>query len=86
MKMDFNKPTYLKVYPPIGGITAHATMPKRLEHSIISVFLQAFDSNEWYMKNGLLTGGLNLRPLSHEPALTTRPWLLALLKHFYLKD
>jgi hypothetical protein len=40
--------------------------------------LQAFDSNEWCLKNGLLSGGLNPRPLSHESsALTTRPRLLA---------
>jgi hypothetical protein len=41
--------------------------------------LQAFDPNEWCLKNGLLSGGLNPRPLSHESfALTTRSWLLAL--------
>ena len=40
--------------------------------------LQAFDPNEWCLKNGLLGGGLNPRPLSHESsALTTRPRLLA---------
>ena len=39
--------------------------------------LQAFDPNEWCLKNGLLSGGLNPRPLSHESfALTTRPRLL----------
>jgi hypothetical protein len=37
-----------------------------------------FDPNEWYLKNGLLSGGLNPRPLSHESsALTPRPRLLA---------
>jgi len=36
--------------------------------------LQAIDPNEWCLKNGLLSGGLNPRPLSHESsALTTRP-------------
>jgi len=40
--------------------------------------LQAFDPNEWCLKNGLLSGGLNPRPLSHESsALTTIPRLLA---------
>ena len=33
----FYKPTILKVHPPISGITAHATMPGRLEQSIISL-------------------------------------------------
>jgi hypothetical protein len=36
MKLDFYKPTILNVPPPISGITAHATMPSYLEHSIIS--------------------------------------------------
>ena len=43
-------------------------------------FVPGFDPNEWCLKNGLLSGGLNPRPLSHESsALTTRPRLLALL-------
>jgi hypothetical protein len=42
------------------------------------ILLQAFDPNEWCLKNGLLSGGLNARPLSHESsALSTRPRLLA---------
>jgi hypothetical protein len=42
--------------------------------------LQAFfDPNEWCLKNGLLSGGLNPGLLGHESsALTTRPRLLAL--------
>jgi hypothetical protein len=32
----FYKPTVHKVPPPISGITAHATMPGRLEHFIVS--------------------------------------------------
>ncbi len=48
----FYKPTVLKVHPPINGITAHATMPGRLEYSTL-----AFDPNEWCLKNGLLSGG-----------------------------
>jgi hypothetical protein len=43
------------------------------------IFAPGFDPDEWCLKNGLLSGGLNPRPLSHEPsALTTRPRLLAL--------
>jgi len=48
--------------------------------SLISTqfLLQAFDQNEWCLKNGFLSGRLNPRPLSHESsALTTRPRLLA---------
>jgi hypothetical protein len=45
--MDFYKPTVFKVQPPISGITAHATMPGRLEYLIL---LHAFDQNEWCMK------------------------------------
>ena len=38
---------------------------------------QAFDPNEWCLKNGLHSGGLNPRPLGHESsASTTRPRLL----------
>ncbi len=48
----------------------------RLEFSII--FVLSFDPNEWCLKNGLRSGGLNPGPLGHESsALTTRPWLLA---------
>jgi hypothetical protein len=47
--------------------------------------LQVFDPNEWCLKNGLLSGGLNPRPLSHEfSALTTRPWLLPSISDFLL--
>ena len=43
------------------------------------IFALGFDPNEWCLKNGLLSGGLNPQPLSHESsALTTRPRLLAL--------
>jgi hypothetical protein len=31
------KPTILKVHPLISRITAHAKMPGRMEHSIISI-------------------------------------------------
>jgi hypothetical protein len=37
----------------------------------------SFDPNEWCLKNGLHSGGLNPGPLGHESsALTTRPRLL----------
>jgi hypothetical protein len=36
MKLGFYKPTVLKVPLPISRITAHATRPGRLEHSMIS--------------------------------------------------
>jgi hypothetical protein len=48
----------------------------RLEFSTIIV--PSFDPNEWCLKNGLNSGGLNPGPLGHESsALTTRPRLLA---------
>jgi hypothetical protein len=47
----------------------------RLEFS--TKFVQNFDPNEWCLKNGLRSGGLNTGPLGHESsALTTRPRLL----------
>ncbi len=48
----------------------------RLEFS--TIFVPSFDPNEWCLKSGLHSGGLNPGPLGHEPsALTTRPQLLA---------
>ena len=42
----------------------------RLEFS--TIFVSSFDPNEWYLKNGLHSGGLNPGPLGHESsALTT---------------
>jgi hypothetical protein len=42
------------------------------------IFVPSFDPNEWCLKNGLRSGGLNPGPLGHESsALTTRPRLLA---------
>ncbi len=41
-------------------------------------FISSFDPNEWFLKNGLHSGGLNPGPLGIESsALTTRPRLLA---------
>ncbi len=49
----------------------------RLEFS--TIFVPSCDPNEWCLKNGLHSGGLNSGPLGHESsALTTRPQLLKL--------
>ena len=38
-----------------------------------TIFVPSFDPNEWCLKNGLHSGGLNPGPLSHESsALTTK--------------
>ncbi len=45
-----------------------------------TIFVPSFDPNEWCLKNGLHSGGLNPGPLGLESsALTTRPRLLALV-------
>ncbi len=47
-----------------------------------TIFVPSFDPNEWCLKNGLYSGGLNPGPLGHESsALTTRPRLLAFTYH-----
>jgi hypothetical protein len=47
----------------------------RLEFS--TIFVPSFDPNEWCLKNGLHSGGMNPGPLGHESsALTTRTQLL----------
>ena len=62
---------FLKVHPPICGITAHATMPGE---SFSTIFVPSFDPNEWCLKNGLHSRGLNPGPIGHESsALPTRP-------------
>jgi len=51
----------------------------RLEFS--TIFVPSFDPNEWCLKNGLHSGGLNPGPLGLESsALTTRPRLLAFIQ------
>ena len=78
---DLYMPTVLKVHPSICGITAYVTMQGRLELSIIYFCSRHFDPNEWCMKNGLLSVGLNPRPLHHKSsALTT--WLRLLANTF----
>ncbi len=43
-----------------------------------TIFVPSFDPNEWCLKNGLRSGGLNPGPLGHESsASTTRPRPLA---------
>ncbi len=69
IQFRFLSQTFLKVHPPICRITAYATMPG---------LVPCFEPNEWCLKNGLHSGGLNPGPLCHEsPVLTTRPRLLA---------
>ncbi len=63
MKLYFHKPALQKVHPAIHGITAYATMPG----------IHTYDPTEWCVKNSLLIGDLNPRPLTHEfSALTTK--------------
>jgi len=59
MKLNFisQRVTALNFHPPISGITAFEIMPGGTLHYIF--LLQAFDPNEWCLKNGLLGGGLN---------------------------
>jgi hypothetical protein len=52
---------------------------------VSTFFVPSFDPNEWRLKNGLHSGGLNPGPLGHESStLTTRPWLLAYAYLFFL--
>jgi hypothetical protein len=37
------------------------------------IFAPGFDPNEWCLKNGLLSGGLNPRPLSQLMTKTYKP-------------
>jgi hypothetical protein len=52
----FFKPTILKVHPPFFRITAYARLIST------QFLLQAFDPNEWCLKNGLLSGGFEPTP------------------------
>ncbi len=50
---------------------------QQLELEFSTNYIPGFDPNEWCMKNGLHSGGLNPGPLGHESSvLSTRPWLL----------
>ena len=62
----FYESTILKVHLPCSRITTHATMPRKLIHTIIC-FLHAFDPNEWFVKCSVFSEGFEPnRPLSHE--------------------
>ncbi len=76
MKLDFYKPTVLKVHPPISRITAHATIPGRLKHSIISSCFRFFIqmNGAWKMVSSV---GVWTPYLSVMTALTTKPQLFA---------
>ncbi len=64
MKLDFISQTSSKFTLPFAGL-------QQLQQCQVN-------PNEWCMKNGLLSVGLNPPPLSHESsALTTRPRLLS---------
>ncbi len=91
---EFYKPTVLKVHPPNSRISAHATLPGRLKHIIISfcsrLLIQM--NNAWKMVSSVGWGFEPTRPLCREfSAVTTRPRLLALgtllyrleMVHFY---
>ena len=76
----------------ISQPSSKSTLPFLQDYSICNnarlistqFLLQAIDPNEWCLKNGLLNGGLNPQPLSHESsALTTRPRLLAIIVQDY---
>jgi hypothetical protein len=54
-KLNFYKPTFLKIQPPINEITAHATTPGRFEHCIISFLRHTYDPNKCCWKNSLLS-------------------------------
>ncbi len=71
-----------------GNSSAQTAINQNFENNTSTQFLlPRFDPNEWCMKNGLHSGGLNPRPLSHESsALTTRPQLLAYISGSYLHD
>jgi hypothetical protein len=72
MLLDFISQPFIKV--PFAGLQYMQQCQVRVFHN----FVPNFDPNEWCLKNGLHSGGLNPGPLGHESsALTTRPWLLA---------
>ena len=71
----FYKPT-IPQSPPSHLQDYSTCNSARLKFS--TIFVPSFDPNEWCLKNGLHSGGLNPGPHGHESsALTTRPWLLA---------
>jgi hypothetical protein len=70
----FTKPT-IPQSPPSHLQDYSTCNNARLEFS--TIFVPSFEPNEWCLKNGLHSGGLNPGPLGHESsALTTKPRLL----------
>ncbi len=70
----FKKPTVFKINPPFLQDYSICNKARIISTQFL---LHAFDPNEWCLKDGLHSGGLNPRPLSHESsALSTRPRLL----------
>jgi hypothetical protein len=80
----FYKPTIPQSPPShFAGLQHMQQCQVRVFHKY---FFKAFDPNEWCLKNGLHSWGLNPGPLGHESsALTTRPRLLAYFSYIYLK-
>jgi hypothetical protein len=76
MKLDFTIQPSSKSTLPFAGLQ-HIQQCQVNFHSVIAPGIYP---NEWCLKNGLLSEVFNPRPLSHESsALTTRPWLLAIM-------
>jgi hypothetical protein len=72
----FYKPTILQ--SPCSHLWDYSTCYNDMLE-FLTIFVPSLDPNEWCLKNGLHSGGLNPGPLGHESsALTTRPQLLAL--------
>jgi hypothetical protein len=71
LKLDFYKPTILKIHPPICRIRAWLILDRYYDNMI--------DPHEWDMLMGSSAlRDWNILPLSCKPsALTTRPWLLS---------
>jgi hypothetical protein len=70
LQLDFYKPT-VPQSPPSHLQDYSICNNARLEFS--TNFVPSFDLNEWCLKNGLHSEGLNPGPLGHESsALTTR--------------
>jgi len=78
----FDKPTVLKFHPPLCRITAYATMPG---YFFLNFSFHAFDSNSWYIINGLYSGpGFELTTSwTLIFTLTTSPWRLARVLYLY---
>ncbi len=67
----FYKPTIPK--SQLSHLQDYSTC-KNARFEFSTIFVPSFDSNEWCLKNGLQSGGLNSGPVSCEySALTTRP-------------